>query len=200
MTRRASQAGAAPRALAPTSIRFDPPEGDHRAELTPDNAGALAQDEHSRPPRVNVPANLDAPIAYHRGVGRRGDFEPTGLWAGSSPSRKPIPGENEQKTNHLRARAISRSAASSVRLAFAGFHGMAGAEDDVGVSANLHRAERGMHRPDHLRRRRPRRELLERIAADIEHDDQDLLEQRPPHEHPRSRWRHDRVQRSRRAL
>ena len=50
-------------------VRADP-EGNHRAELTPGNTGALAQDEHSRPPRVNVPANLDAPVAYHGGVDR----------------------------------------------------------------------------------------------------------------------------------
>ena len=77
MTRRAFQAGAAP---AGTGTDVDQvrslPEGDHRAELTPGNAGAPAEDEHSRSSRVNAPANLDALVMDHRGIGRRGDFEP----------------------------------------------------------------------------------------------------------------------------
>jgi hypothetical protein len=51
-------------------------ERDQRAKLAAHNASPLAEDEHARPPRVNEPANLDAPVMDHRGIRRRGDFEP----------------------------------------------------------------------------------------------------------------------------
>ena len=51
-------------------------ERNQRAKLAPHNASPLAEDEHARPPRVNEPANLDAPVMDHRGIGWLGDFEP----------------------------------------------------------------------------------------------------------------------------
>ena len=84
-------------------------ERNQRAKLALRNASPLAEDEHARPPRVNEPANLDAPVVDHRGIARLGDFE-----AHRPRSRViPAPGsacacEEEQKHQSTGARGPSR--------------------------------------------------------------------------------------------
>jgi hypothetical protein len=41
--------------------------------------GGPAEDEHARLPRANEPANLNASVMHHRGIGRRRDLEPNRL-------------------------------------------------------------------------------------------------------------------------
>jgi hypothetical protein len=85
------------------------PERDQRAKLAPHNTSPLAEDEHPRPPRVNEPADLDARVADHRGIRRRGDFEPHRLLGrviaapGSASAY-----EEEQKHQTTGARGPSR--------------------------------------------------------------------------------------------
>src|SRR5215207_2797124 len=97
-------------------------ERNDQTELTPDNTSGPAQHEHPRPPRVNESTNLDAPVADHRGIRRRGDFEPNRplgrvVAAPGSASAH----EQEQKGQTTGSRGPSRvHQHPSMRLASAG--------------------------------------------------------------------------------
>jgi hypothetical protein len=82
---------------------------DHRAELAPHNPSPLAEDDHTRAPGVNEPANLDAAVMDHRGIRRRGDFEPNRLFVGviAAPGSASAR-EKEQKHQTTGARGPSR--------------------------------------------------------------------------------------------
>jgi hypothetical protein len=85
------------------------PERDQRAKLAPHNASPLAEDEHTRAPRVNKPADLEAPVMDDRGIRRLGDFEPNRLRGRviAAPGSASA-GEEEQKHQTTGARAPSR--------------------------------------------------------------------------------------------
>jgi len=89
-------------------VRSGLERNDH-AELTTDNTSRLAQDEHPRPPRVNEPTNLDTPVADHRGIRWRGDFEPNRPlgWVVSAP-RSASARDQEQKQQTTGSRGPSR--------------------------------------------------------------------------------------------